>query len=61
MQQQNVYERNMPKYSNILQNFQDFMVTLDRRDWEKQIKIKQDQNYYSSETQKSRLTTGAEI
>jgi hypothetical protein len=51
----------MPKYSNILQNFQDFMVTLDRRDWEKQIKIKQDQNYYSSETQKSRLTTGAEI
>jgi hypothetical protein len=37
------------------------MVTLDRKDWEKQIKIKQDQNYYSSENQSKRLTTGAEI
>jgi hypothetical protein len=37
------------------------MVTLDRKDWEKQIKIKQDQNYYSSETKSGRLTTGSEI
>lgn len=52
----------MPKYSNILQNFQDFMVTLDRKDWEKQIKVKQEQNYYSNDSPKSgRLTIGAEI
>ena len=28
-----VYGRNMPTYANLANNFQDFMVTLDRKDW----------------------------
>ena len=28
-----VYERNLPKYSTILQNFQQFMINVDRKQW----------------------------
>jgi len=43
----NVYRKNLPEYSNVLGNFQDFLVTLDRKDWESQIKIKESQNYFN--------------
>lgn len=56
MTQDNIYERNMPSYQNAYHNFKDFMVTLRRKDWKDQIKIKQDNDYYSSVN-----TTGRQI
>lgn len=31
----NVYERNMSKYSNVLQDFQQFMLNVDNKHWKK--------------------------
>ena len=36
---QELSDRNMPAYVHTLNNFQDFMVTLDRKDWEKSLQI----------------------
>jgi len=44
----------MPAYANMLNNFKDFIVTLNRRDWEDQIKIKADQDYFTRDNSKGR-------
>lgn len=36
----------MPIYSNLLNNFQNFMLTLDRKDWQNQIKLKEQTDYF---------------
>lgn len=37
----------MPVYTNMLNNFKDFLVTLNRKDWVEQIKIKEDNDYFT--------------
>lgn len=34
-----VYERNLPKYSSILQDFQQFMINVDRKQWRRFIQL----------------------
>jgi len=42
----NVYNRNMPGYATMLNNFQDFMVTMNSKDWQQSIDVKAQHNYY---------------
>jgi len=51
-----VYNRNMPKYSNMLNNFQDFMVTMDQQDWRKGFELKTQQDYWSANNQENKAT-----
>ena len=39
---QGLYKRNQAKYASILNNFQDFMLTLDRKGASQAIKLKQE-------------------
>ena len=42
--------QNIPNYVHTLNNFQDFLVTMDRKDWSKSIQIKKSQ-YFMGQTQ----------
>ena len=44
-------DQNMPQYVHTLNNFQDFMVTMDRKDWQKSLQIKESR-YMSESTKK---------
>lgn len=44
----NVYDRNLPKYQ-MMANFQDFMLTMDKKDWNSKIKMKEESNYFGQE------------
>ena len=42
-----VYERNLPKYTTIAHNFQNFLVTLDRKQSNAALQLKGYQDYFS--------------
>ena len=42
-----VYERNLPKYTTIAQNFQNFLVTLDRKQSNAALRLQGNQDYFS--------------
>jgi len=42
---------NMPAYVHTLNNFQDFMVTIDRKDWQKSLQISQNRYFNNSQSQ----------
>jgi len=43
----NIYERNLPKYSSILQDFQQFMINVDRKQWRRFIQLDENNQYIS--------------
>lgn len=47
-----VYSANSPSYSQNFTNFQNFLVTLDKKDWRNEIKVKQETNYFSANNDK---------
>ena len=47
-----VYSTNSPSYSQNFTNFQNFLVTLDKKDWRNEIKVKQETNYFSENNDK---------
>ena len=56
-------DQNMPQYVHTLNNFQDFMVTMDRKDWQKSLQIKESR-YMSESTKKKgrkQLTVDAQV
>ena len=42
---QELSDRNMPAYVHTLNNFQDFMVTMDRKDWQRSLQISQNKYF----------------
>jgi hypothetical protein len=42
-----VYSTNAPSYAQNYTNFQNFLVTLDKKDWRNEIKVKQETNYFA--------------
>ena len=38
-------EKNIPYYAHTLNNFQDFMVTMDRKDWQRSLQISQNKYF----------------
>ena len=57
-------DQNMPQYVHTLNNFQDFMVTMDRKDWQKSLQIKESRYDMSESTKKKgrkQLTVDAQV
>ena len=50
-----VYQRNMPEYTSVMHNFQDFLVTMDRADWKKRLSVKSETDYYNSDNQRRKI------
>lgn len=55
MDMDTVYQRNMPEYTSVMHNFQDFLVTMDRADWKKRLTVKSETDYYNSDNQKRKI------
>ena len=54
-------EKNMPGYVHTLNNFQDFMVTMDRKDWNRSLKLAKGKYFNEQAEGKQQLTVDSRI